>query len=180
MINFMYVGYYSSDIQEGEKQPATADATDRKAILLHHVEVIAIAEYFQVTDLASFAFSKLKQIFDQPTWPVASYPAALKMAYASTHTKELRQLLLLAAGRRIENLVGLKDFTFFEGLDEIQLDILERLIAEKKSLEALRKNVRAVHFLCFRCNHKYMIDNGVGDFFGTKATLTYCRKCEAQ
>ena len=176
MVNFMYFGDYSCDSTEKDKEPSSEASS---MTLLQHVKIVAIAEYYQISELAVIAIDKIKQIFKSPTWLVTSYPEAVKTAYASTQNKELRQTLMLAGGKRIQELVELQDFTFFDGLDEIPATLIGRVIAEQQPLTLLRRNVQNVNFDCLHCKRLFKLGNeSSGEFLGKQASLMKCRTCD--
>ena len=84
-------------------------------ILLGHVGVNAVADYYDIPQLKELVNTKIQHIIE-PNWPPHRFLEVVKEVFNSTTDRELREIMSLAATAHIEELLQFEDFA---GLDVV-------------------------------------------------------------
>jgi len=120
----------SSDfVKEDDEDPPTSRITETSDILLCHVNVAAIADYYDITTLKEVVNRKIKTVLDT-NWSPDGFSTVIKKAFDSTSDPELRNLLASAAAEHILELVGQKDFFTCGIVNDFAADLLKEVMTK--------------------------------------------------
>ena len=124
MIQFLYTADYDC---EQEKCKDECRSTACNAILVEHIHVIAIAEYYDIPQLVERANKKIKDIL-RKRGCAEHLPAAMDEVFYTTNDKDLRDSISSAAAARIHELLKLDEFKNSENMGPLPLDIIGKMI----------------------------------------------------
>jgi hypothetical protein len=101
---------------------------DAMAMLLGHIRVNAIGDYFQVDGLVSLSNSKLKELLhyngEVEAW-IMNLPAAIGEAAESTGDKALLELLAEASTANISQLLAMEEFRRLPVMSDFVVHLLK-------------------------------------------------------
>ena len=126
MIQFLYTADY---VSEQEKCIDRCHSTTCSAILLEHIHIIAIAEYYDIPQLVQRANKKIKKILKDKGC-IEHLPAAIDEVYYTTNDKDIRNSISSAAAENIIDLLTLDEFKCSEHMGQLPLDIIQNIIAQ--------------------------------------------------
>ncbi|KAF4632577.1 hypothetical protein G7Y89_g5550 [Cudoniella acicularis] len=105
-------------------------------ILLRHIKVNAIADYYDIPQLKRLANTKI-QNFLETNWSANNFSAVVEEAFNSTSDTALHKIITSTAAAHIEELVQHEDFTTVTVMSDFALGILRNMIATYKVKEEL-------------------------------------------
>jgi hypothetical protein len=122
---------------------------DAMAMLLGHIRVNAIGDYFQVDGLVSLSNSKLKELLhyngEVEAW-IMNFPAAIGEAAESTGDKALLELLAEASTANISQLLTMEEFRRLPVMSDFVVHLLQASIrrnqALREELECTQRELR--------------------------------------
>jgi hypothetical protein len=100
-------------------------------ILLRHVRVNAIADYYDIPQLRELANSKIRDIL-KTNWSADSFSSVVKAVFNSTSDVELRDIMALTATSHMETLIELEDFAALEVMGDFAVKLVRNMIAKHK------------------------------------------------
>ncbi|KAA8641532.1 BTB/POZ domain-containing protein [Aspergillus tanneri] len=134
MVEFLYNQDYTAD-----KSHATTHAAN---VLLQHVRVNAIADYYRITPLCHLATLKLRAAF-QSKWSTETFSAVVQEAVGITGDLSLQDMLASTAAGHIEELLSSETFINLETLHGLPISILQAVLASHQGrLETLGNEIR--------------------------------------
>lgn len=114
--------------------PTTLPTTTE--ILLHHVKVNAIADYYDMPPLKQLANAKIQNILET-NWSANNFSDVVKEAFNSTSDTALHEIITSTAIAHIEELIEHEDFMAVKVISDFALGILRNTIAAYKAREEL-------------------------------------------
>jgi len=105
-------------------------------ILLRHIKVNAIADYYDIPQLKQLADTKIQNILET-NWSANNFPDVVEEAFRSTSDTALHKIITSTAAAHIEELVEHEDFATLTVMSDFALGILRNLIAAYKVKEEL-------------------------------------------
>jgi hypothetical protein len=109
--------------------PASAEE-----ILLRHVHVNAIADYYDIPPLKELANTKIKHLLET-SWSADGFSHVVKEVFNATRDTALHNMVTSAAAAHIEELLELDDFTALEVMSDFAIGIIRTTIAARKANE---------------------------------------------
>jgi hypothetical protein len=101
-------------------------------ILLRHVRVNAIADYYDVQQLRTLANPKIQHILNN-TWTAKGFPSVVKEVFSSNADSELKEIMTLTAAEHIEELLKMEDFAALELMSDFTTPLIRTTVATLKS-----------------------------------------------
>ena len=105
-------------------------------ILLCHVHVNAIADYYDIPLLKQLANTKIQHVLET-AWSVDGFSDVVREAFSTTSDTALHKIMASTAATHIEELVELEDFATLDVMSEFAMNIVRETIAACKSTEDL-------------------------------------------
>lgn len=105
-------------------------------ILLRHVHVNAIADYYYIPQLKHLANTKIQRVL-KTTWSANGFSDVVKETFSSTGDPELHQIISLSAAAHIEELVELEGFAGLDIIGDFTIAIMRNMVASRKASEDL-------------------------------------------
>jgi hypothetical protein len=105
-------------------------------ILLRHVRVNAIADYYDIPALKELANSKIKHVIDT-TWTVEGFPDVVREVFRFSADVELREITTSTIVAHIEDLAELHGFAELDVLSDLGVDIIQRMVLDHKVKQGL-------------------------------------------
>ncbi|PHH71339.1 hypothetical protein CDD82_6578 [Ophiocordyceps australis] len=131
LVQFMYMGFY--DVGNNDCWGGNA-----LFFILEHVQVNAIGDYYGITNLVSFANSKIKRLlqtnFEYEFW-ANSFPVVIAAALESTGDRELLDMLAMAVTAKMSILVQSPSFQRLNAMPEFSIKILQGCAQRISALE---------------------------------------------
>lgn len=125
------VGKAMTELSQDEFSGAIS-TTKSESVLLRHIGVHAIADYYNIPQLANLAKTKLQQIL-VADWPVDSFATALGEAFRSTCDASLHDIFTSTATAHIEELIDQPDLCSMELMSGFSQGVLRNLLAERRA-----------------------------------------------
>ncbi|KAK7402733.1 hypothetical protein QQX98_011522 [Neonectria punicea] len=162
MIDFLYTGNYDVKfpspapgakqlILSTEPECCSADITapivpgpmtKEKAVLLCHVRVNAIGNYYDIQPLCALANSFIEELF-QANWSVQSFPDVAAIALRQTGDQALRKILTSTAAAHISELAQSEDFKKLTTDNDFVVDVLRAcahiILGHEAEVQSLQK-----------------------------------------
>ena len=129
MIQFLYTGAYTFTPQKCN-EPNCNKRCSR--IVLKHVEVVAIAEYYDIPSLVITATTAISDILEKLHCFV-QLPQAIDEVYHKTYDQGLRTWISWAAAMNIDKLLEMESFTKSENMSPFSVAVISHLISNKRS-----------------------------------------------
>lgn len=106
-------------------KPTTTD------LLLHHMQVNRIADYYNIPPLLALANTRIEKIL-RKKWSADRFSDVVKEAFTSNNDIELQELISSAVNKNIEELIEREDFTAPDIIRHFSLSIIRYMIKERK------------------------------------------------
>lgn len=103
-------------------------------ILLRHVRVNSIADYYDIPQLKELANTKIQHLLES-TWHASGFSAVVREAFKSTSDAALHEIMALTAAAHIEDIVELEEFVNLEVMGSFAATILRNTIAANRAKE---------------------------------------------
>jgi hypothetical protein len=103
-------------------------------MLLRHVHVNAIADYYDIPPLKELANTEIKHLLET-SWSADGFSHVVKEVFDSTRDTALHNMVTSASAAHIEELLELDDFTALEVMSDFAVGIIRSTIAERKANE---------------------------------------------
>ncbi|KAF9884083.1 hypothetical protein FE257_002313 [Aspergillus nanangensis] len=145
MIEFFYMQEYAVD----EAQIARADQSTREepSVLLQHVRVNAIADYYGVTQLTHLATSKIDTSL-RSKWSAAEFCLVTQETFKTTGDVGLQSLIALIASEHIVELLACPKFLDLNLLRGFSLNLVQDLVARHQDeLDKLDRETQGLYLL---------------------------------
>lgn len=126
LVEYLYTGGYgslsTSDNAVGVSQTpsdleSSSSSPDTATLLLDHIRVNAIGDYYQVDGLMTAANQKIKHLHESSktdkSW-VASLPTAIQLAISCTANEGLLDILAEVTAKELASIIHLQDFISIE------------------------------------------------------------------
>ncbi|KAH7317410.1 hypothetical protein BKA65DRAFT_466379 [Rhexocercosporidium sp. MPI-PUGE-AT-0058] len=166
MIEFMYTKEYDDGMEkrgsedvDSSNLPASTHVDSLCAItpamttemVLHHVRVNAIADYYDIPLLKQLANTKIQRLLET-TRSADGFSDVVREVFNSTSDKALREIMASTAATHIEELIGLEDFTALDVMSEFAVSIIQntsrQLQAVKSQLQQTESRLRSAEQDC--------------------------------
>src|SRR5947207_4863159 len=105
-------------------------------ILLGHVRVNAVADYYDISQLKELANTEIKHIIET-NWSPHGFSEVVKEVFNSTTDRELREIMSLATTAHIEELLQFEDFAELDVMSDFAIGIIWNMFATYKADEGL-------------------------------------------
>ncbi|KAF5855630.1 hypothetical protein ETB97_008865 [Aspergillus alliaceus] len=146
MIDFLYSQGYTVN-ESNTANPNHPTNTRTTNVLLQHVQVNAIADYYGITQLSDLATSNIRAVL-QSQWSTSNFSTVVKETFSTTGDRPLQHMLALTASDHIEELLSSATFPNLEPLHGFAVSILREVLAKYQSrLKALDKEIQALTLL---------------------------------
>jgi len=122
------------DVEDVEDTPTLACITETSGVLLCHVNVAAIADYYDIPALKEIVNRKIKTILDT-NWSPYGFSTVIKQAFGSTSDTELHSILASTAAEHILELVGQEDFFTCGVVNNFAADLLKEVVTKYSNRE---------------------------------------------
>jgi hypothetical protein len=139
MVEFLYTKAYDNPTEEqGSEGVSESETTKARTaeILLGHVRVNAIADYYDIPQLKELANTKIQHIIET-NWSPHGFSEVVKEVFNSTTDRELREIMSLAATAHIEELLQSEDFAELDVMSDFAIGIIRNMFATYKADEGL-------------------------------------------
>ena len=103
-------------------------------ILLGHVRVNAVADYYDIPQLKELANTKIQRIIET-NWSPHGFSEVVKEVFNSTTDRELREIMSLTAAAHIEELLEFEDFAELDVMSDFAIGIIRNMFATYKADE---------------------------------------------
>ena len=105
-------------------------------VLLGHVRVNAVADYYDIPQLKELANTKIQHIIET-NWSPHGFSEVVKEVFNSTTDRELREIMSLTATAHIEELLEFEDFAELDVMNDFAIGIIRNMFATYKADESL-------------------------------------------
>ncbi|KAH8663696.1 BTB/POZ protein [Tricladium varicosporioides] len=145
MVEFMYTKEYNDRVEQvsentgAEYQGSSsllASTPTTTEILLCHVHMNAIADYYDIPQLKQLANTKIQPLLEN-TWSPDNFSDIVREVFNSTSDTALRKIMASTAATHMEELVELEDFATLDAMSEFAISIIRTIIAAYKDREDL-------------------------------------------
>lgn len=96
-------------------------------MLLPHIKVNSIADYYDIPELKQHANDRIRQILTTE-WSGKSFSDVLERVFESTADEPLHQIMVTAAVDHLEELIGLEDFFKIKLLNTFTIGVINGVI----------------------------------------------------
>jgi hypothetical protein len=103
-------------------------------ILLGHVRVNAVADYYDIPQLKELTNTKIRHIIET-NWSPYGFSEVVKEVFNSTTDMELREIMSLTAAAHIEELLEFEDFAELDVMNDFAIGIIRNMFATYKANE---------------------------------------------
>lgn len=149
-------------------------------IILQHIKVVAIADYYDIESLRQTAKSYISETF-KLKWSSEVFPDIVKAVY-EVRDPELHEIICSTVAEHIEDIIQLGDSALEEVVDYnpvgIAKNVAERIRAQDSELKTLRSKLRENDFIIKHLGSS--IDKISGTVFGIRQALSERQKCPAK
>ena len=104
----------------------TATQPTTNEIVLHHVHVNAIADYYDIPQLKQLVKTKIQNVL-KTSWSAEGFSNVVKEVYSSTDLA-LHDVMTLVTSKHIEELVELEDFTGLDVMSDFAFAVIRTMI----------------------------------------------------
>ena len=105
-------------------------------ILVGHVRVNAIADYYDIPQLKELANTKIQHIIET-NWSPHGFSEVVKEVFNSITDRELREIVSLAATAHIEELLEFEDFAELDVMSDFAIGIIRNMFTTYKADKGL-------------------------------------------
>jgi hypothetical protein len=116
----------------GPSRAATQAMTT--AILLRHVQVNAIADYYNIPELKQLSNTKIKHCLET-TWSADGFSDIVREVFDSTGDTVLREMMASTAAAHIKELVGLEDFAALDVMSDFTTSVIRKMTQRLRTVE---------------------------------------------
>jgi hypothetical protein len=134
---------------EDSSHPPAMSPAMAAEMLLRHVHVNAIADYYDVPPLKELANMKIQHILET-TWSAHGFSDVIKEVFSATGDMRLREMITLTAATHIEELVELDDFAALEVMSDFAINIVRNMITACK---AVKSQLKVTEYLLRTAEH---------------------------
>ena len=106
-------------------------ATVTTDLLLRHVRVNAIADYYDIPPLRQLATTRFQHVLET-NWSADAFSNVIKEVFNSTNDAALQETVASAAAAHIEELVELPEFAALEVMSDVAIRIIKDMVAASK------------------------------------------------
>ena len=110
--------------------------TPTNKILIRHVRVNAIADYYDIPQLKKLVNTKLQNVLET-NWSADGFSHVIKEVFTSTTDKALRNIVSSTVVTHIEELIEHKDFAALEIMSDVAISIIRDIIKANKAKNGL-------------------------------------------
>ena len=135
MVEFLYTKAYDNPTEEQGSEGVSGSETTKARtaeILLGHIRVSVIADYYDIPQLKKLANTKIQHIIET-NWSPHGFSEVVKEVFNSTTDRELREIMSLAATAHIEELLQSEDFAELDVMSDFAIGIIRNMFATYKA-----------------------------------------------